>query len=85
MPASLRVRNPFSFLFVSTRREDFVARYVVRECGRGRSLEEVLDDAYVRNRSTPEERARVLERPEIVAAIGEQTVAEMRAALARGA
>ena len=36
-----------------------------------------------RNRSTPDERARLLERPEIVEAIGEQTVAELKRTLGR--
>lgn len=66
------------FLFASSRREEYVAQYVLREYARGRSLKEVLDDAYVQNRSTPAERARMLERPEVVAAIGEQAVADLR-------
>ena len=73
-----RVRSSFSFLAASSRREQYVARYVIRECGSGRALDDVLGDSYVRNRVTPEEQARLLERPEVVAAIGEQTVAEMR-------
>lgn len=77
-----RVRNPFSFLLTRSRPEQYLAQYIVRECSRGRSLTDVLDDAYVRNRSTPEERARVLERPEVVAAIGEQAVAELKLAVA---
>jgi hypothetical protein len=75
-------KNPFAFLFARSRQEDYLARYVLRECGRGRSLHEVLDDAYVRNRSTPQERARLLERPEVVAAIGQRSVAELKVALA---
>jgi hypothetical protein len=54
---------------------------VLREYERGRSLREVLDDPYVRNRSTEHDRARLLERPEVVAALGEQAVAELRHAL----
>ena len=75
-------RNPFAFLFVRSRREDYVSHYVVREYARGRSLQDVLNDPYVRNRSTPEERARLLERPEVVAAIGEQAVADLKLTLA---
>lgn len=82
MQFSLKARNPFASLFVSTRREQYLARYVLREYARGRSLDDVLDDAYVRNRSTPDERARLLERPELVAAIGEQAVADLKRALA---
>jgi hypothetical protein len=62
--------NPFSFLFGRSRREDYLAQYVVRECRRGRMLSEVLEDAYVRNRSTREQRARLLDRPDFVAALG---------------
>jgi hypothetical protein len=75
-------RNPFSFLFASSKRDQYLAQYVLRECSRGRSLEDVLSDPFVRNRSTADERARLLERPEIVAAIGENAVAEMKRQLA---
>lgn len=77
-----RKRNPFAFLFVRSRREDYLAQYVLREYARGRSLRDVLEDPYLRNRSTPQERARLLERSEVVAAIGEQTVTDLRSALA---
>ncbi len=83
MRASLRIRNPFSFLFVSSRREQYLAQYVLREHARGRSLEEVLADPYVRNRSTAEERARLLESPEVVHTIGERTIAELKRTLAQ--
>jgi len=82
MQFRLKGRNPFAIFFVRTQREQFLARYVLREYSKGRTLNDVLDDAYVRNRSTPEQRARLLERPELVAAIGEQTVADLRRALA---
>jgi hypothetical protein len=75
------MKNPFSFLLVGSQREQYVMEYVLREYGRGRMLSEVFDDPYVRNRSTPEERARMLERPEVIAAIGEQAVAELRLGL----
>ena len=78
----MKVPNPFSFLFASSRQEQFLAQYVSRECGRGRALDEVLADPYVRNRSTPEQRARVLDRPEVAEAVGESAVAEMKEALA---
>jgi hypothetical protein len=77
-----RWRNPFLFLFGRSRREDYLAQYVVRECRRGRRLSEVLEDAYVRNRSTPEQRARLLDRPDIVAALG--ATATERLAHSRG-
>ena len=80
--SAFRGKNPIAFLFGPSRREEYLARYVVREYARGRSLNDVLDDAYVRNRSTPHERARLLERPELVTAIGEQALADLRVTLA---
>lgn len=74
-----RSRSPVASLFAATKREDFLERYVLREHGRGRPLADVLDDPYVRNWSTPSQRARLLERPSVVAAIGEHTLAELRA------
>ena len=73
--AHVKVRNPFSGLFSAPRGEDSLARYVVREYRRGRTLADVLDDPYVRNRSTPEQRARLFERPEVVRAVGDETAA----------
>lgn len=78
MRVAIRGRNPFAFLATSTSREQRLASYVLREHGRGRALREVLDDPYVRNRSTREERARLLERPELVAAVGGDALAELR-------
>lgn len=78
MGVSVKRRNPFAFLMASSAREERLASYVLREHGRGRSLREVLDDPYVRNRSTREERARLLERPEVVTAVGESALAALR-------
>jgi hypothetical protein len=77
-----RRRSPFASLFARSRQEDYLARYVVREYARGRSLQDALDDPYVRNRSTPEGRARLLERPEVIASIGRQTVSDLKLVLA---
>jgi hypothetical protein len=63
-------KNIFSFLFQRSSAEEHVARYVIREHQRGRSLEEVLQDRYVQNRLTPEQQKRLLDRPEVVEAIG---------------
>ena len=72
------LRNPFSFLFARSSQEDRLAAYVIREHERGRSLDDVLDDPYVRNRATPAEVARLLDRPEVIHALGESTVAPER-------
>ena len=41
---------------------------LIREHERGRALAEILEDPYVRNRTTPLERERLLDRPEFTAA-----------------
>jgi hypothetical protein len=69
------LRNPFSFLFARSSQEDRLAAYVIREHERGRTLDDILDDPYVRNRCTPAEVARLLDRPEVIRALGEGTVA----------
>jgi hypothetical protein len=74
-------RNLFSFLFQRSSAEERVASYVIREHDRGRDLAQILEDRYVQNRLSPEQRARLLDRPEIVKAIGDDTVAATRAAL----
>lgn len=56
-------------------KEDALAAYVVREHRLGRSLEEILDDAYLKNRASDEQRLRLLERPEVIRAVGEDTAA----------
>ena len=64
-------RDLFSFLFQRSTNEERVAQYVIREHDRGRSLNEILEDKYVVNRLTsPEQRARLLDRPEIIHAVG---------------
>ena len=77
----MKTRKPFGFLFGSSRREQTLARYVLREHARGRPLVDVLDDPYVRNWSTPAERARLLDLPEVVAALGDDALDELRLAV----
>jgi hypothetical protein len=71
-------RNPFASLFGSPRRENVLARYVLREHARGRQLAEIFEDPYVRNRSRPEERERLLELPEVVGSLGDNALEELR-------
>jgi hypothetical protein len=70
------LRNPFSFLFARSRGEERLVEYVIREHGRGRTLKEILDDPFVQNRTTAEQRARLMDHPEVVRAVG----ADMRPA-----
>jgi hypothetical protein len=71
-------KNLFSFLFQRSGAEEHVARYVIREHQRGRSLEEILEDRYVQNRLTPEQQKRLLDRPEIIEAIGRDDIEAAR-------
>jgi hypothetical protein len=77
-------RNPFSFLFSRSQQEERLAAYVIREHDRGRSLTEILDDPYIKNRTTAPERDRLLERPEVIRAIGDDIVEAARRAGAAG-
>ena len=71
-------RNPFSFLFTRSSHEDRVAAYVIREHERGRAIGEILEDPYVRNRCTPQEVKRLLDRPELIRALGDDVVSGVR-------
>jgi hypothetical protein len=75
------LRSPFSFLFARPSAEERVAAYVIREHARGRSLSEVLEDRYVQNRLTPQQRMRLLDRPEIIQALGDEAVDAARSEL----
>jgi hypothetical protein len=74
-------KNLFSFLFQKSSAEEHVARYVIREHNRGRSLDEILQDKYVQNRLTPEQQKRLLDRPEIVGAISGEVIEEAKASV----
>ena len=70
-PAHMAINDLFSFLFQRSSGEERVAQYVIREHDRGRPLAEIMEDRYVQNRlESPEKRARLLDRPEIIHAVG---------------
>lgn len=75
------LRGPFSFLFARSTQEERVAAYVIREHERGRTLADILEDPYVRNRLTPQQRSRLLDRADIIRAVGDDTVEAARASL----
>lgn len=64
-------------------KDEALAAYVIREHKQGRPLDEILDDPYLKNRASDEQRERLLERPEVIRAIGEDT-AEMARQRVRG-
>jgi hypothetical protein len=59
-------------------KEEALAAYIVREHRQGRSVEDILEDPYLKNRASEEQRIRLLERPEVIRAIGEDTAAMAR-------
>ena len=78
----MALKDMFSFLFQRSAGEERVAQYVIREHDRGRSLSEILDDRYVVNRlESPEQRARLLDRPEIIQAVGGDMAEAAKASL----
>jgi hypothetical protein len=72
-------RNPFTFLFARSSAEEHLVTYVIREHKRGRSLNEILEDRYLINRTTPSQRARLLDRPELIEALGRQETESAKA------
>jgi hypothetical protein len=75
-------KNIFSFLFSRGSAEEHVARYVIREHERGRSLSEILEDKYVQNRLTTEQQRRLLDRPEIIQAFSGDALESAKASVA---
>jgi hypothetical protein len=71
-------RNPFSFLFERSSQEGRLAAYVIREHDRGRTLDEILNDRYILNRTSPQQLRRLLENPDLVRAIGNDTIESVR-------
>jgi hypothetical protein len=71
-------RNPFAFLFERSSQEDRLAAYVLREHNRGRSLPEILQDRYIVNRTTPAQLRRLLDNPDLVRALGNDTIEAVR-------
>jgi hypothetical protein len=70
----------FDFLFSRSSSVDRVKTYVLREHGRGRPVNEILADKYVTNRCSAEEVDRLFEDPDLIAALGEEALAQARAA-----
>ena len=72
------LRNPFSFLFERSSQEDRLAAYVIREHDRGRTLDDILNDRYILNRCTPQQLQRLLDNPDLVRALGNDTIESVR-------
>ena len=77
------LRGLFSFLGARSTQEERVAVYLIREHDRGRTLDDILDDPYVRNRLSPLEIPRLLDRPDVIKAIGDDMAAAAKRDLAQ--
>ena len=75
------IKSAFSFLSSRSQSEERVAQYVIREHHRGRPVRDILEDHYVTNRLSPEQIKRLLDRPDVVHALGENLVSETKSAL----
>jgi hypothetical protein len=75
------IRGAFSFLGSRSQTEERIAQYLVREHHRGRPVHDILEDHYVTNRCTPDQIRRMLERPEVLHALGEDLVLEAKTSL----
>ena len=64
-----------------TATEDALVRYVVREVSAGRPLAEVMQDAYITNRAGQVDARRLLDRPEVIAAVGDDVLDDLRGKL----
>jgi hypothetical protein len=74
------LRTPFGFLTARSQKEELAAEYVIREHHRGRGLDEILADPYLTNGSSPDQIARLLDRPDVIHAVGDDVIAARRSA-----
>jgi hypothetical protein len=75
------IKGAFSFLGSRSQTEERIAQYVIREHHRGRPVHDILEDHYVTNRCTPEQIKRLLDRPDVLHALGENLVGETKSRL----
>ncbi|MDX6560699.1 MAG: hypothetical protein QOD65_513 [Gaiellales bacterium] len=61
--------------------EDSLVRYVVREVSGGRNLADVMQDAYITNRAGQVDARRLLDRPEVIAAVNDDVLDDLRGKL----
>jgi hypothetical protein len=75
------IKGAFSFLGSRSQNEERMAQYVIREHHRGRPLHDILQDNYVTNRCTPDQIRRLLDRSDVIHAIGEDVVGAIKTAV----
>jgi hypothetical protein len=75
------IKSAFSFLSSRTQSEERIAQYVIREHHRGRPVHDILEDHYVTNRLSAEQIKRLLDRPDLLHALGEGLVNDTKSTL----
>ena len=75
------IKGAFSFFASRSQNEERIAQYVIREHHRGRPLHDIVEDRYVTNRCTPDQIRRLLDRSDVLHAIGEDVVATTKTSL----
>jgi hypothetical protein len=75
------IKGAFSFLWSRSQSEERVAQYVIREHHRGRPLHDILEDHYVTNRLSAEQIKRLLDRPDVLHALGADLVEHTKSTL----
>jgi hypothetical protein len=75
------IKGAFSFLGSRSQNEERLAQYVIREHHRGRPLHDILEDRYVTNRCTPDQVRRLLDRSDVLHALGEDLVEATKSSL----
>jgi hypothetical protein len=63
------------FLFSRPQGEELAAEHIVREHHFGRVMEDIVHDPYLTDHCTREQLRRVLDRPEVVRAVADDTAA----------
>jgi hypothetical protein len=72
------IPKSLQFLFSRPQSEELAAEHVIREHRRGRNLDDILKDDYITSRCSSEQIARLLDRPEVVQAVGDDMIAAQR-------
>ena len=67
------ISRSLTFLFSRPSSEELAAEHVIREHRTGRVLSEILHDPYITDRCSSAEIKRLLDHPEIVRAVAEDT------------
>ena len=80
MPA-MSDRDDFLERFFRSQKAELLVKHVLREIESGRNIGEILQDAYVTNRTDELERRALLDHAEISRAVGAEAIARIRSLL----